>query len=187
MAPVAQFKATIVATSLLQPALNESWFQKTRAQTLRASKHGPENRPSSDTSNTASNAGYSNDQNSQNGQTTAPTVEKTLTEFLYKPATIRGLPTMSPEVVNAYNLDWRELEPVLKRIYPGIFFKENLAVEDHYLIYVPRTLTSEERDEINKIRKQHRAREKSTAGGGQIRAREEHSPDSPRRPIEDDD
>ncbi|KAI1122266.1 hypothetical protein F5Y10DRAFT_254388 [Nemania abortiva] len=160
----------------------KSWFQKARAQTLRTNKHEREKRPSSDTGNTTSDA-----ENSQTGQAAAPAVEKTLTEFLYKPATVRGLPSMIPDVVNAYNLDWWELEPFLKRIYPGVAFKENLAVEDHYLIYVPRPLTCEERDEINEIRKQHRAREKSTAGGGQIPARLEHSPDGPRRPMEDDD
>ncbi|KAJ8131291.1 hypothetical protein O1611_g2335 [Lasiodiplodia mahajangana] len=118
-----------------------------------------------------------------------PPVERTLTDFLYKPAQVKGLPPMTLAVVNAYNLDWWELEPLLKRIYPEVTFQENvgLAVEDHYLIYVPRPLTREQRDEINEIRKQHRAREKSTAGGGQVRARLEHSPDGPRRPMDDDD
>ncbi|RWA04974.1 hypothetical protein EKO27_g10134 [Xylaria grammica] len=124
----------------------KSWLQRARAQTQRASYRGPENRPSNDTSNAASDAGSSN---GQNGQNVPPTVEKSLTEFLYKPPT--------------------------------------LGVEDHYLIYVPRLLTCEERDEINEIRKQHRTREKKAAGGGQIRAREEHSPDGPRRRIDDDD
>ncbi|GAW17185.1 hypothetical protein ANO14919_066380 [Xylariales sp. No.14919] len=165
----------------------KSWLQRARAQTQRASHRGPENRPSNDTSNAASDAGGSNGQNGQNGQNVPPTVEKSLTEFLYKPPPVRGLPAMSLEVVNAYNLDWWELEDFLKRIYPGVSFKENLGVEDHYLIYVPRLLTCEERDEINEIRKQHRTREKKAAGGGQIRAREEHSPDGPRRRIDDDD
>ncbi|KAI0449918.1 hypothetical protein F5B21DRAFT_492725 [Xylaria acuta] len=158
----------------------KSWFQKARAQTLRTNKHAQENRPSSDTGNTTSDAGHPNDQNGKSDPTTALTVEKTLTEFLYKPATVRGLPTMSPEVVNAYNLDWWELKPFLEQIYPGVTFKENLAVEDHYLIYVPRPLTCEERDKINEIRKQHRAREKSAA-------RVEHSPDGPRRLMNDED
>ncbi|KAI0905710.1 hypothetical protein F4824DRAFT_499761 [Ustulina deusta] len=165
----------------------KSWFQKARAQTLRVNKHESGNRPSCDTSNTTSDTGLSNGQSDNDGQTTARPLGKTLTEFLYKPATIRGLPTMIPDVVNAYNLDWWELEPFLKKIYPGVSFKENLGVEDHYLIYVPHALTCEQRDEINEIRKQHRSREKSLAGGGQIRARVEHSPDGPRRPMGDDD
>ncbi|KAI0466799.1 hypothetical protein F4859DRAFT_291546 [Xylaria cf. heliscus] len=165
----------------------KSWFRKARAQTLRTNKHTQENSPGSNTGNTTSDAGQPNDQNGKSDSITAPTVEKTLTEFLYKPATVRGLPAMIPEVVNAYNLDWWELEPFLEQIYPGVSFKENLAVEDHYLIYVPRPLTCEERDSINEIRKQHRAREKNAAGGGQVRARVEHSPDGPRRPMDDDD
>ncbi len=35
---------------------------------------------------------------------------------------------MIPDVVNAYNLDWWELEPFLKKIYPGVSFKENVSV-----------------------------------------------------------
>jgi hypothetical protein len=35
---------------------------------------------------------------------------------------------MMPEVVNAYNLDWWELEPFLKRVYPGVPFKENVSL-----------------------------------------------------------
>ncbi|KAI8948184.1 hypothetical protein F4801DRAFT_581711 [Xylaria longipes] len=161
----------------------KSWYQKA----LMTNKNTQENRPSSDTGNTTSDAGHQNDQNGKSDPTTAPNVEKTLTEFLYKPATVRGLPAMIPEVVNAYNLDWWELKPFLEQIYPGVTFKENLAVEDHYLIYVPRSLTCEERDDINDIRKQHRAREKGAAGGGQIRARVEHSPDRPRRLLDEDD
>lgn len=107
----------------------KSWFQKARAQTLKNHKHKQENSPGNDTGNTTSNASNSIDQNGQTSQTAAPAVEKTLTEFLYKPATVRGLPAMTPDVVNAYNLDWWELEPFLKRIYPGVFFKENVSVE----------------------------------------------------------
>ncbi|KAI1346721.1 hypothetical protein F5Y01DRAFT_319483 [Xylaria sp. FL0043] len=165
----------------------KSWYQKARAQTLKAIKHEPENRLRGDTSNTSSDAGPSGCQNDNHGESTTPTVGKSSTAFLYKPATIRGLPTMIPDVVNAYNLDWWELEAFLQRIYPGVSFKENLAVEDHYLIYVPHALTCDQRDEINEIRKEHRAREKSKAGGGQIRPRMEHSPDGPRRPFGDDD
>ncbi|TRX90584.1 hypothetical protein FHL15_008557 [Xylaria flabelliformis] len=139
-------------------------------------RHTQENKSSSDTGNANSDAGHPSD------PATAPAVEKTPTEFLYKPATVRGLPTMIPEVVNSYNLYWFELEPFLKQLHPGVTFQENLS-DDHYLIYVPRPLTKEERDKINEIRKQHRNR---VAGGGQLRARVEHSPDSPRRQIEDD-
>ncbi|KAI1747624.1 hypothetical protein F4782DRAFT_418929 [Xylaria castorea] len=163
-----------------------SWFQKARAQTLRTNGHKQENKPSSDTGNTTSDVGYSYGQNGKGDPATAPTVERTPTEFLYKPATVRGLPAMIPDVVHAYNLDWWELEPFLKQTYPGVTFKENLAV-DHYLIYVPRLLTPEEREKIIDIRTQHRVKEKSVAGGGQIRARVEHSPDSPRRLVDDDD
>ncbi|KAI0425761.1 hypothetical protein F5Y09DRAFT_346386 [Xylaria sp. FL1042] len=165
----------------------KSWFQKARAQTLKATKDVPENRPRGDMSNTNSDAGPSNGQNDNDSESMTPSVGKTPTEFLYKPATIRGLPSMIPEVVNAYNLDWWELEPFLRRIYPGVSFKENLAVEDHYLIYVPHALTREQRVEIDEIKKKHRAREKSTAGGDHVRPRMEHSPDCPRRPMEDDD
>ncbi|KAI0868471.1 hypothetical protein GGS24DRAFT_212491 [Hypoxylon argillaceum] len=157
----------------------KSWFEKARAQTLK-NKNERENRPGSDTGNTTSNTSSIN-QNGQASQKAAPTVEKSLAEFLHKPATGRGLPAMTPDVVNAYNIDWWELEPFLKRTYPGIPFKENLAVEDHYLIYVPRPLTGEEREKINELRKQHRVRE------SQSRTRLEHSPDGPRRPIVDDD
>ncbi|KAI1742818.1 hypothetical protein F4680DRAFT_411810 [Xylaria scruposa] len=153
----------------------KSWFQKARAQTLRTNRQNN----SSDTGNTTSNASNASDP-------AAPTVEKTPTEFLYKPATVRGHPTMIPEVVNSYNLDWFELEAFLKQLHPGVTFQENLS-EDHYLIYVPRLLTSEEREKINEIRKQHRIREKSAAGGGPLRARVEHSPDSPRKPMDDSD
>ncbi|KAI0402283.1 hypothetical protein F4802DRAFT_600195 [Xylaria palmicola] len=156
----------------------KSWFQKARAHTLKSSKH--DNGSSSATSDQS-------DQNGQNGQPAAPAVGKSLTELLYKPATVEGHPPMIPQVINAYNLDWWELEPYLKKIYHEVTFKENLAVEDHYLVYVPFALTCEQRDEINEIRKQHRAREKTAAGGGQLRARAEHSPDGPRRPIDDDD
>ncbi|KAI0864784.1 hypothetical protein F4860DRAFT_380344 [Xylaria cubensis] len=148
----------------------KSWFQKARAQTLRTNRQTQGNEHSSDTSNTTSDPA------------TAPAVEKTPTEILYKPATVRGLPTMIPDVVNSYNLDWFELEPFLKQLHPGVTFRETLS-DDHYLIYVPRELTKEERDKINEIRKQHRNR---AAGGGHLRARVEHSPDSPRRQIEDD-
>ncbi|KAI3319816.1 hypothetical protein HD806DRAFT_525135 [Xylariaceae sp. AK1471] len=164
----------------------KSWYQKARDQTLRTNRRGRNNRPSSDTGNRTSDADHSNDQFDKNSQTGTPAVEKTLTEFLYKPATVRG-PAMIPEVVNAYNLDWWELEPFLKRVYPGVSFQENLGVEDHYLIYVPRLLDNREKDEIQDIRKRHRAREKSAAGGGQSRGRVEHSPDGPRRLKEDDD
>lgn len=106
----------------------KSWFQKARAQTLRTNRHAQENRPSSDTGNTTRDAGHPNDRNGRSDPITAPTVEKTLTEFLYKPAAVRGLPVMIPEVVNAYNLDWWELEPFLEQIYPGVTFKENVSV-----------------------------------------------------------
>ncbi|KAI8624160.1 hypothetical protein F5Y19DRAFT_337119 [Xylariaceae sp. FL1651] len=168
----------------------KSWFQKARAQTLRANSHDRNSMNSgvtSTTSHTTSGAGHSSDQNANSNYTVAPVVEKTLTEYLYKPATVRGFPTMVPEVVNAYNLDWWELEPFLKKTYPGVTFKENLAVEDHYLIYVPRPLAPDEREEISEIRRQHRSREKKAAGGGQGHPRVEHSPDGPRRPMQDDD
>jgi hypothetical protein len=107
----------------------KSWFQKARAQTLKTQKHNQSN----NTSDTTRNADPSNDQDDKNAQTPdalalAPAVEKTLTEFLYKPATVRGFPAMIPDVVNAYNLDWWELEPFLKRIYPGVPFKENVRI-----------------------------------------------------------
>ncbi|KAI0415957.1 hypothetical protein F5X98DRAFT_206235 [Xylaria grammica] len=88
------------------------------------------------------------------------------TEILPKPAASGGLSAMIKEVVNSYNLDWWELESFLNRIYPTTSFEEHtlLAAGDHYLIYVPRPLTSEERGEIDEIRKQHWVRENSTAG-----------------------
>ncbi|RWA09194.1 hypothetical protein EKO27_g5903 [Xylaria grammica] len=89
------------------------------------------------------------------------------TEILPKPAASGGLPAMITEVVNSYNLDWWELESFLNRIYPTTSPEEHAlsAAGDHYLIYVPRPLTLEERGEIDEIRKQHWARENSTAGG----------------------
>ncbi|KAI0118818.1 hypothetical protein GGR51DRAFT_497775 [Nemania sp. FL0031] len=134
----------------------KSWFQKARARTLGNNNCAQENKASND-------ACQPDHQDGQRDSTTAPSAAKSSTGLIDKPATANRPSSTVPEVVNNYNLKWEELEPVLKQIYPGVGFKENLVTESHYMIYVPRPLTCGERDKINEIREKNIAREESAA------------------------
>ncbi|CAJ2508544.1 Uu.00g135700.m01.CDS01 [Anthostomella pinea] len=166
----------------------KSWFQKARAQTLKSGKNDNNRNPTASMSSEGNSPSITN-ASASSYQTLPPTFEKTPTQYLYKAASVRGLPSMMPDVVNVYNLDWHELKPFLEKRYPGVPFKDQEGVEDHYLIYVPSLLTQADRDEIQDIRKAYRdrARSKAKNPGGSGRNRQEHSPDGPRRSLEADD
>ncbi|KAI0206606.1 hypothetical protein F4808DRAFT_404692 [Astrocystis sublimbata] len=125
-----------------------SWYQKAkdRAQTLnptsftrgrKTTNEKGDDAAGKQTGNTASPKG----QSGASVASTVASIEKSLTELSYKPATMKGHVPLNVDTVNVYNLDWWELEEYLKKIYPGVPFPESQAVEDHYLILVPRPLT----------------------------------------------
>ncbi|KAI0016331.1 hypothetical protein F4780DRAFT_759772 [Xylariomycetidae sp. FL0641] len=157
-----------------------TWFQRAQARAL---KLGTRKQVPPTTANTSVAGGSGNDHEPDTAQVPSTTNDKTSTQILYKVPTVKGLPTLIPDTVSVYNLNWEELEPYLRKIYPNITFKKSVG-DDYYLIYVPTSLTQADRDEIEELRKIHRARASATGGG---RVRQEHSPDEPRRPAADED
>ncbi|KAL1860455.1 hypothetical protein Daus18300_009229 [Diaporthe australafricana] len=94
-----------------------------------------------------------------------PLVKASTDYAMYNHAVDRpGQPERVPVCIHAYNLDWDELLRVLRVAYPNHEFPDNLGVEDHYKIYVPRQLTDEEKGKIERLRKSHRDRVDQAAG-----------------------